>query len=54
MRNLAMPLPVYKVGYKVMTPLTLPPLPVPLRSLGAAARAAAGGLQCGALQYAGA
>lgn len=37
-----------------MTPLTLPPLPVPLRSWGAAARAAAGGLQLGALQYAGA
>lgn len=49
-----MPLPVYKVGYKVMAPLTLPLLPAPLRSWGAAARAAAGGLQLGALQYAGA
>lgn len=49
-----MPLPVYKMGYKVMTPLTLPPLPAPLRSWGAAARAAAGELLLGALQYAGA
>lgn len=49
-----MPLPVYKVGYKVMTPLTLPPLPAPLRSWRAAYRAAAGGLQLGALQNAGA
>lgn len=26
------PLPVHKVGHKVITPLTLPPLPVPLHS----------------------
>lgn len=46
-RHPGMPFPVYKVDYKVMTPLTLPPLPAPRRSWGAPARAAAGGLQPG-------
>lgn len=50
--HVGLPLSAYKVGHKVRTPLTLPSLPAPLHSWGAAAWAAAGGLQPGAPEYA--